>query len=527
MKGNNKRPYQTYDANDLEAALKEVGEGTSLRKASAKYGISLATLSRKSRGLHDKKPGAPPVLTDAEEETIASTVQQVTAWGYGFSKSDFRLLIKSYLDSNHRSVSRFKNNLPGIDFVNSFCRRRNFTMRKPGNIKVARASISSDDITGFFDNLATAGDIAPENMFNFDETCVADDPGAAKVLVQRGTRRVELVKEHSKTNISIMACGSATGELLPPMFCYKAQNLYEGWTRGGPSGAVYAVTKSGWFEMNTFKTWFVDVFLATVRNRPGRKLLVGDNLASHFSPRVMQLAKEHDIYFTALPPNATHILQPLDVSVFHPMKLVWKEILDNFRKESRNRGSFPKEHFPIMLSELWHKMKLKNVASNLISGFRCTGLHPLNAAEPLKRLPGGADLARGEIGRKLDNVLVDLLKKNRGQGDNQEKKKRGPKILPGLDLASETEVAGPSGMCASAGPSQSTGSRGRCRAVVSEDDESDEDSDEENYCFSCHCDNETYTGPDWLQCTRCHHWICGKCNKRSRDIHFQCEECRK
>ena len=104
MKGNHKKSYKTYDANDLETALKEVGEGTSLRKSSAKYGISLATLSRKSRGLHDKKPGAPPALTDTEEETIASTVQQVTAWGYGFSKSDFRLLIKSYLDAIHRSL---------------------------------------------------------------------------------------------------------------------------------------------------------------------------------------------------------------------------------------------------------------------------------------------------------------------------------------------------------------------------------------------------------------------------------------
>ena len=107
-------------------------------------------------------------------------------------------------------------------------------------------------------------------MFNFDEACIADDPGAAKVLVQRGTRRVELVKEHSKTNISIMTCGSANDELLPPMVCYKAQDLYERWTRGGSSGAVYAVTKSGWFEMKTFETWFVDVFLATVRSRPGR-----------------------------------------------------------------------------------------------------------------------------------------------------------------------------------------------------------------------------------------------------------------
>ena len=78
------------------------------------------------------------------------------------------------------------------------------------------------------------------------------------------------------------------------------------------------------------------------------------------------------------------------------------------------QGSFPKKHFPVMLAELWHKMKLKNVAKNC----------PLNKTEPLKHLPGGADLVRDETRRKLDHILVDLLKKNRGEGDNLEKKKR-------------------------------------------------------------------------------------------------------
>ena len=100
-------------------------------------------------------------------------------------------------------------------------------------------------------------------------------------------------------------------------------------------------------------------------------------------------------------------------------------------------------------------------------------------------------------------------------------------ILPGLDLATETEGAGPSGRGASGGPSFSNSSRGRYRAVADSSDDDESDDDEENSCFSCHCEYENYTGPDWLQCTRCHHWICGRCNKRSRDIHFQCEECRK
>ena len=159
------------------------------------------------------------------------------------------------------------------------------------------------------------------------------------------------------------------------------------------------------------------------------------------------------------------------------------------------------------------------MAKNLISGFRCTEQCPLNKAEPLARLPGAADLARNEIGRKLDHALVDMLKKNRGQDDNLEKQKRGPKIFPGLDLATaaadEVEVTGRSGLSASRKrPQASVSSRGhgrgkpRATPVDSPSDESftsseteldedaDDDNDEEDLCFSCQYLYATYAGSD-------------------------------
>jgi len=56
-----------------------------------------------------------------------------------------------------------------------------------------------------------------------------------------------------------MFCGSATGTLLPPMVVYKAENLYNEWTTGGPENAVYSISKSGWFDMETFEQWFFEV----------------------------------------------------------------------------------------------------------------------------------------------------------------------------------------------------------------------------------------------------------------------------
>lgn len=58
-----------------------------------------------------------------------------------------------------------------------------------------------------------------------------------------------------------MFCCSAAGDMLPPMVVYKAANgvTYRTWTERGPAGIVYDATKSGWFNMQMFNRWFVEV----------------------------------------------------------------------------------------------------------------------------------------------------------------------------------------------------------------------------------------------------------------------------
>ena len=45
-------------------------------------------------------------------------------------------------------------------------------------------------------------------------------------------------------------------------------------------------------------------------------MLLGDNLSSHFNLEVIKIAEQNDVYFAMLPPNATHLLQPLEVCFF-------------------------------------------------------------------------------------------------------------------------------------------------------------------------------------------------------------------
>ena len=137
-----------------------------------------------------------------------------------------KIVIQNYLTKQGRVELRFKNNMLGDDFIYFFVERNQLRLRTAGNIKRSRAKVGSSEVQKFrssevqkfFSNMKDViEDTLPENIFNYDETNVTDDPGAKKVLVQRGARRIERVQEHSKMVVSLMVCWSASGELLPPI----------------------------------------------------------------------------------------------------------------------------------------------------------------------------------------------------------------------------------------------------------------------------------------------------------------------
>ena len=136
-------------------------------------------------------------------------------------------------------MARFSNNLPGRDFVYGFMKRNNLVNRTATNIKRSRAAVSPRDITEFFERIKIVLEGSDsELVYNYDKAAFVDDPGSKLVICRRGTRRVERVKDHSKTSTSVMVCGSASGELLPPRVVYKAGNLYHGWCEGGPANVL-------------------------------------------------------------------------------------------------------------------------------------------------------------------------------------------------------------------------------------------------------------------------------------------------
>ena len=75
-------------------------------------------------------------------------------------------------------------------------------------------------------------------------------------------------------------------------------------------------TKTGWFDESCFQEWFANIALPYLKSLDGPRAMIGDNLSSHLSDDVIKACRKHDIRFICLPPNSTHITQPLDRAVF-------------------------------------------------------------------------------------------------------------------------------------------------------------------------------------------------------------------
>ncbi|KAK6180324.1 hypothetical protein SNE40_012502 [Patella caerulea] len=95
-------------------------------------------------------------------------------------------------------------------------------------MKRARATVTPDEMEQYFDNLAETTDgVPPQNIFNYDESNLSDDPGRKKVTAKRGSKYVDRIMNTSKSAHSVMMCGSAHGNLLPVYTVYKSAELWE------------------------------------------------------------------------------------------------------------------------------------------------------------------------------------------------------------------------------------------------------------------------------------------------------------
>lgn len=428
------RRYKTYTDENLKAALTLVSSGEmSLRDISAMYNISKSTLSRKNNNKNMKNVGRPSILTKVDEEALVSGLITASKWGFPLTALDIRLIVKSFLDSNGLRVEIFKNNLPGVVWVRSFLKRHKdtLTVRLSENIKRCRSGVDSEIISNYFDELkVTLKDVKPEAILNYDETNFTDDPGKVKVIVRRGAKHVERIIDASKSSTSLMFSGTASGILLPIYIVYKADHLYDAWTTNAPKGTRFNRSHSGWFDTTIFEDWFFSIVLPYFKKLGDqKKVMIGDNLSSHISQKVIQCCHDNNISFVLLPPNSTHLTQPLDVAYFRPLKIKWRQVLNSWKE--KNKGNVPKTHFPRLVGLTMKELGSQS-SKNLIAGFESCGIVPLNPQKVLNHIPNSNSNAMSDSWLR---TFEGFLEQQRRKETTVKTKKRRLTVPPGQSIA--------------------------------------------------------------------------------------------
>ena len=56
----------------------------------------------------------------------------------------------------------------------------------------------------------------PERIYNTDETGVPLQPRPPKIVAAKGQKKIHFRTSGQKSQITVIVCGSATGQVLPP-----------------------------------------------------------------------------------------------------------------------------------------------------------------------------------------------------------------------------------------------------------------------------------------------------------------------
>ncbi|EAQ85728.1 hypothetical protein CHGG_06981 [Chaetomium globosum CBS 148.51] len=110
-----------------------------------------------------------------------------------------------------------------------------------------------------------------------------------------------------------------------------------------------------------------------------RRLLVVDGHGSHESDEFMWECYANNVHLLFSPPHCSHVLQPLDLTVFSPLKNSYRRYLSDIILQ-RNGLPLNKQDFIVAYARAREDLMY---SKNVRSGWEASGLWPLNIEKPL------------------------------------------------------------------------------------------------------------------------------------------------
>lgn len=373
-----------YTEKALSSAIEAIRGGLSQRKASECYGIPRSTIQDRLNGAGTHSQAAEPFqrLSTKQEKHLATWILTQDALGVPATHAQLKEFAARILISGGDPQPLGRHWIQG------------FLSRNP-EVKTIRGKrldskrlngASTDAIKEFFalQQNPVIKRIAPQHRYNMDEVGIMEGLGDNGLVLGASEKNTTIRKQSgSRSWTTILECVSATGRALDPLVIFKGKSVQHQWF---PDDMEYlrkwqfTASAKGWTDDAIALQWLEEIFIPSTTTTPKTtRLLIVDGHGSHETDDFMYTCYENDIFLLFLPPHASHVLQPLDLSVFSPVKKAYRKELSN-HVEADDSTPIGK----ITFLKCYIKAREAGITiSNIKGGWKASGLWPVNMAKAL------------------------------------------------------------------------------------------------------------------------------------------------
>jgi hypothetical protein len=354
------------------------------------FSISRARLLRRLDGIPPRAgtPATNTRLSKPEESALCRYIDRLDRINLPTRKVFIRDTANLILQGRSSRAEQANPPTVGKNWVNRFIKRYKYNVISSHVLDANRHAAENPHVINAwfvkFKAMVSEHGIVADDIWNMDETGFQIGVGKDQMVVTKRRRAHYFSLPTNRESATAVEAISAAGRVIPVFLILSGTLHMANWYRLEEldKDTVIGTSPTGYSNDELSMAWIQHFETHTRKGTIGSKrLLLMDGYGSHCTQEFIQFCDDNSIIPFGFPPHSTHLLQPLDVVVFQPLKHYHAEALDIIVRDGC--ANITKIEFLSVIQEVRRKAFKEET---ILSAFRKSGLVPYNPLVVLRRI---------------------------------------------------------------------------------------------------------------------------------------------